>query len=221
MAIKPGSTPIAYNSVGVGSGIVYCDEIMMTTALQNYDRSEFSAPRLRSAPTSTGALPLIVQAFGNQPVQLVTTCTGDAPRPLGPDDSNITAIKQRFGIQRFTLKGIGTVTDIQNHLMNTFATHLGLLNKFDLYLAELQMELSITYLESLQSQTFSYLTSTGLSLSGNALGSSAPTTLNNLLMTALEMDVMYEAPTPGSSTSQILQGFTMTVEQRVISAQGS
>ena len=223
MPIKPSATVLSYTSTGIGSGYLYVNEITGTNAVQPFQRLEFSNPKLRSAPTSTGALPLIVQSFGNQPIQLLTTCTGDVPRPLGPDDANISNIRQKFNITRWQIRGAAnSVNDIQNQLQNTFYNHLALLNKFDTYLAELQMELSIGYLTTtLQALTFSYLTSTGLSLSGNALGfgTSGATTINNLLMTAFEYGVEYEAPIPGTANSTVLQDFSMTVEQRTIASE--
>lgn len=217
MPLLPPESAITYSG-GTGSGTVYVNEVTLTEAYQNFDRLEFSNAKLRDAPTSTGAKAMIVPAFGNQPIQLLTTCTGDVPRPLGPDDSNIANIKKRWNIQRFTIRGAANnFTDVGN-LLNTFQTHLVLLNGFDLYLGELSMDLSITYITTtLQALTFSGITGTGFTIAGKALGG----TYNNMLITAFEGDAMYEAPlNDGSGNSTVLYGFTATIENRTLNSQG-
>ena len=218
MPIKPGSSPIIFNNTTspVASGTIYVDSVDYTEVFQNFDRLENSNPRLRAAPTLTGALPMIQQAFGNQPIQFLTVCTGDRARPLGPDDANIAAIKQRFNIIRYTIKGAVNATTPVNNLFSIFQTHLGLLDQFDLYLQVLQMEISIGYLEdNLQPYNFTYLTTTGLSLTSNIFGG----TISNLLLTEFTPGVAYEAPIPGSpGSSQVLVDFTATFENRTVSS---
>lgn len=213
MPIKPDAALIT-----TSAGTVYVDEVSYTEALQNFDRLEYSNARLRSAPTLTGATPLIVQGFGNQPIQLLTTCTGDLPRPLGPDDANIGNIKKRWDIKRWTLKGnINTYATV-NSLYTTHVAHLKLLNGFDLYLGELNMELSINYLQNtLQPITFANLTTTSFTMSGNVLGGS----YSNLLISQFDAIAEYEAALPdGSGNSTVLYSFTATIENRVLDTQG-
>lgn len=214
--IKPGSSPITYSS-SAGSGTIYVDSIEKTIVFQNFDRLEFSNRKLQEALTTTGSRALIVEGFGGQPIQLLTTCTSDVPRPLSPDDNGVYQIKQRFNISRYTIKGAcNQSTDISNFLQ-TLNSHLILLNRFDLYLGELSMNLSINFLEVLQTATFSFLTSTDLSLTSNIFGGA----ISNLLLTEFTQDVEYEAPNPGTGGgSQILSTFTATMENRTISAQG-
>jgi hypothetical protein len=197
---------------------MYCNDIQIVRALQNFDRTEFSNEKLRSAPTTTGATPLITTGFGNQPIQLLTTCTGDVARPLGPDDANIPLIKQRFNILRYEISGSANKLVDMIALYQMWADHAVRLNRFDLYLGEQNMNLSITHLTNvLQAQTFSYLTSTGLSLSGNAISG----TVTNMLITNLQQGVEYEVPlTDGSGNSLILQDFKLTIENRVVTSQG-
>lgn len=220
MPIRPQESVIAYaNSLSpTVSGLLYIDELTVSEVFQNFDRLEFSNVKLREAPTATGAKPLIVQAFGNQPIQLLTTCTGDVPRPLGPDDSNISLIKQRWNITRYTLRGAAnTYTDVFN-LMNVHQSHLVHLNAFDLYLGELSMDLSIGYITgTLQELTFSNITTTGFALAGNVLGG----TLTNLLISSFDADAMYDSPlNDGSGNSTVLYGFTATIENRTLNVQG-
>jgi hypothetical protein len=216
MSIKPGSSILNFTS-NSGNGSVYIDELSYTELFQNFDRLEYSNRRLREAPTTTGALPLIVTGFGNQPIQLLTTCTGDVPRPLGPDDANIAAIKQRWNIFRFTIKGAINNQSVVDILYNLNLNHLIRLNAFDLYLGELSMDLSITYLETvLQPLTFALLTTTDLTLSGPVLD----TTYSNLLLSEFSAIAEYEAPISGSAGSTVLYSFTATIESRTLNAQG-
>lgn len=217
MAIRPDSSPISYSG-NAGSGTIYVNSVKKTYIEQDFDRLEFSNKKLLEAPTTTGALPLIVQGFGNQPIQLLTTCTGDIPRSLSPDDANISAIKKRWNITRYSIEGgSNSYTDV-NNLLNELEAHLTILNGFDLYLGELSMFLSINYLEgTLQPLTFSTLTSTDLSISGKALQG----TISNLLLTEFTWDCDYESPTPGNpSTSQTLYSFSATFENRVLNSAG-
>jgi hypothetical protein len=194
------------------------DELSYTFLRQNFDRLEFSNVKLKEAPTSTGALPLIVTAFGGQLIQLASTCTNDSPRPLGPDDANIGNIKQCFNITRYTLRGAAnTETDIGN-LFQIWNYHCDLLNAFDLYLQELNMFVSYSFLvDTLQPLDFSYLTTTGVSMAGPALFQ----TENNLLISSFTGGVIYESQVPGGSNSTVLQDFEMVIENRVISSQGT
>lgn len=219
MPIKPGSSPISFTVVTSGvSGTLYCNDISFTRVIQNFDRTEFSNARLRAAPTTTGATPLIVPAFGNQPVQLLTTCTDDVPRPLTPDDDNIANIKQRFNIIRYVIQGaVSAGADVSN-LYTVWADHIIRLNRFDLHLAKLQMDLSIDYITGMQGADFNYLTSTGLTFTGNALGG---TPLTNMLITDYVIGVEYEARLPdGSGNSTVLYDFQLTIENRTITPQG-
>jgi len=216
MAIRPGSTQISLIISG-GTATLYADEITYTRDILDFDRLEFSNAKLRDAPTTTGAKPIILEAFGGQPIQLATTCTNDVIRPLGPDDNNISSIKQRFNIQRFTIKGAPSTTANTDLVYTQALTDQNLLNTFGLYQDELNMELSITYLESLQSQTFSYLTTTSTSLTGPAING----TISNLLITEYTPDVAYEYQVAGGSTSVVARAFTLTLEQRTLTSRGS
>ena len=221
MAVKPGSTPITFiNTVSpTVSGVLYCDDVSFTRTLQNFSRVEFDHAKLRTAPTTTGATPLIVQGFGNKPIQLLTTCTGDIPRPLTPMDSDYTSELQRFNINRYTITGAANPDTTIAALFSIWSDHAIRLNRFDMYLNVVNLEMSIDFLQNtLQPLTFSYLTSTNLTLSGPALSGS----LTNMLITALDIGVEYEAPNISDSgaTSTVLQSFTMTVENRTISSQG-
>ena len=218
MPIRPGSSPLIYNSTvsPTCSGTIYVDAIDYTEVFQNFDRLEYSNPKLREAHTSTGATPLIVQTFGNQPFQLLTTCTGDVPRPLGPDDTNIAFIKQRFNILRYTIKGAANVNTDVNNLFAVFQAHLQLLDQFALYLEELQMELSIGYLENnLQPYNFAYLINPTFSMTGNAIGGF----VNYLIISEFAPSVAYEALLPdGSGDSAVFMDFSMIVNNYTVSS---
>jgi hypothetical protein len=218
MPIKPGNTPITYSSSN-GSGILYVNTCGLTEVFQNFDRLEYSYKRLRDAPTDSGALPLIVTAFGNQPIQLLTTCTGDVPRPLTPDNvnNNIDNIKKRWNILRYTITGgCNTFTDVEN-LRAQLEEDLTTLNGFDLYLAELNMDVSVTYLEALQALTFSNIITTNLSLTSNLFDG----TISNLLLTEFTWDAEYEstnAASVGGYTT--LYGFSATLQNFTYATQG-
>lgn len=217
MPIKPGSTVLTFS--GTLSGNIYVDDITGPEfeALP-FDRVEFSSERQRSVKTSTGGVPLISQNWTGELIQQATTCTGDIPRPMGTEDANIDLIKVKFNVKRYKITASPCQSSVVNSIYNLARTHIQGLQKFQLHLAKASsMDISINALLALQSETFSYLTTTGLSIGGNALDG---TTENNMLITSVIPTVEYEEPLAGGSY-RLLKAFTMTLENRVLMPQST
>ncbi len=207
MSILPAGTALTFT--GAATGQVYVDTLEYEFIVEPFDRSEFSNAKLRTAPTTSGATPMIVQSFGNRPIQLASTCVGDSPRPLSPDDANVNSIKQQFNIDRFTLIGVSTYGEAINNLYVLSKNHKNRISKFNLHIEKANMELSYSALIAMQSETFSYLTSTGLSVSGPALEGG----LSNLLITEFSPSVEYITTSSGLMTKT----WKMVFEIRTIS----
>ena len=73
------------------------------------------------------------------------------------------------------------------------------------------MDLSYTFLLGLQAETFSYLTSTSVSMTGNCIGG----TISNLLISDFAYTAEIEVKNADGSTS-LMRAFTMVVENRQI-----
>lgn len=203
--VAPRGSLILFNT----PASVYVDTVEYEFVVEPFDRVEYSNPKLRSAPTSSGAQPMIVNTFGNKPIQLASSCTGDSARPLIPDDSNINSIKQQFNIDRYTISGSPSVAAQVDALYTVAKAHIKLLSKFQLHLEKANMELSYTALVAMQSETFSYLTSTGLDMTGASLGG----TVSDVLITKFSPGVAYLI----SSSGSMIKDWSMTVEVRTIS----
>ena len=188
---------------------VYVDTVEYEFVVEPFDRLEYSNSKLRTAPTSSGAQPMIVNTFGNKPIQLASACTGDSARPLTPDDSNINSIKQQFNIDRYTISGSPSLSSQVDAIYTVAKSHIKLLSKFQLHLEKAGMELSYTALVAMQSETFSYLTATGVDLTGTSLGG----TLEDVLITKFSPGVAYLV----SSSGTIIKDWSMVVEVRTIS----
>ena len=214
MAISPRESLVTFILSGASS-TVYADEVQYAFITDPFDRLEFSNDKLRSAKTSTGASPIIVTTFGGLPVQIGVVCTGDSPRPLTPDDANATNIKQRFNVDRFTIQGgISLATELAE--IRTIAEdHQKRLAKFNYHISKAGLDISYTALVAMQSENFSYLTSTGLTIVGPAIGVGT-----NMLISSFTTDVAFEVTQPGGG-SLVLQRWSMVVEHRTISSLGA
>ena len=195
---------------GSGAPIsLFADSIDYDFVVEPFERLEFSNPKLRAAPTAIGSLPLIVTSFGGIPIQLASTCTGDVPRPLNPDDNNINSIKQQFNIDRYTIAGAPSLGSQVDLLYSISQDHLRRLSTFQLHIEMASMELSYPALLNLQTQTYGYLTNTGLTVTSNALGGIVP----RVLIQSFSPGVAYTT----TSAGVLVKDWKLTFDVRTIS----
>lgn len=215
MAILPRGSKL--NFTGAITAQVYIDSLEYQFEVQKFDRLEFSNEKLREAKTSSGATPLIVPTFGNKPIQLAVSCTGDSPRPLVPDDANLGNIKQKFNIRRYQIKGSPSLASEVDALYGLSVTHGQYLSFFDYQLAQAGMDISYNYMVGLQANNFSYLVNSGLTMTGPALNGATET---NMFISAFKAGVEYEVTLP-TGQSLVLRSFEMTIEARAIMSQAT
>lgn len=189
---------------------LYADTVEREFIIEKFDRLENSNVKRREAPTTTGAKPLLGTTFGGKPIQLASTCTGDVIRPLGPDDDNINTIKRRFNITRYTIAGAPSYATQVDAIHALAIVHAQKLDRFDLHLEKLQMELSITKIETLRSETFSFLLTTGLNLTGISIGG----TLTSALIYRFTSSPAYLI----SSSGALVKDWTAVVDIRTDTA---
>jgi hypothetical protein len=153
--------------------------------------------------------------IANSPIQFGVVCTGDSPRPLGPTSAaNLALANQRLNIARLTLRGAPTLSNQLYPLTTLSLAHQKLLNNFQYHQTKGSSEISYTDLVALQAETFSYLTTTGLNVTGDSLGG----TVSNVLIRDMSADVAYEVTLAGGA-KQLVQTWSMTLDSITISSQ--
>lgn len=169
-------------TMGASSSVLYIREINFDTESTLFTRSEKSHETLKNAPEDTGNMPTYAQTLSGAPVQFIYG-GGTTARNLTPDDSIIDSIEQKFFFNRYKISGtISGASDIAL-MFSWAASHHVLQDRFDAYQKKINDKISVQLLTSLGGETFSYLTTTGLSLTGSTLG-----TLNNLLIRSFSVN---------------------------------
>jgi hypothetical protein len=217
MAIAPLSTLLVFTNSASSSVNIWANEISRAKIVEPFQRAEFSNQRRREVKNSLGGLPMIVNNIANLPLQLSVSCAGDSPRPLLPDDANLSSINQQFNIQRYTIQGAPTPVANLAVVEAQAIVHAGYLQKFQYHQTSVGSDISFSLLTgSLSSENFSYLTTTGVSIAGDALGGTA----TQMLITSFNQDVAYSS-TQADGTVVNLATWSMTIENRTISSQAS
>lgn len=187
MALRPGSALLTFTSVS-GSSILYVDEVVRSLPVEAFTRVEFSNDRLRSARNAQGGLPMISTSIANIPFQVSISCAGDSARPLTPDSlANLNSINQRQNIIRYTVRGAANDVAALSPLATQAFVDAKLLLKFQYHQTQAGSDISYDDLIGLQAETFSYLSSTSTSISGNCIGGTA----SSLIVRSYSEDVTH------------------------------
>lgn len=189
------------------------ESLSYAPSFEEFDRMEYDNERLRTAKTLCGQRRLITENLAGTPIQIVTSCGDATPVPLGPNsDSNFNNVKKRWDIKRYIITGATSEAEEVNTLYTIAADHQSRLARFKHYLARSgQGDTPYETLIALQSETFSYLTSTGLTM----YGTSMEDVETNMLITSLSIENTLAIPT--STTPEFFKTFQLTVERRVLS----
>ena len=203
--LPPGSIlEIAGNSV-------FVSEISHIPTSIFFDRLEFSNERLKNAENEDGSVPSYGYLNGGIPFQSITDCNPMDARNLSPDDDNINDIKKKMVIDRYVIKldgGPNASLAANVEAISTLAAqHKVLYDRFATHFALLQMRISYQKLLDLQSETFSYLTSGGISITGAAIGS-----VSNYFIRELTETVELQMDTP----SVVLKSLLLTLDNNTI-----
>ena len=199
-------------TIGATSLTLFVDEVRDTFLNQGFERTEFSYDRLLQAPNLVdGSMPVIIYGFGNVPVQITSTCSSITPRVLLPDDAVVGSVKQRFNIHQYELVLSENLAATIDSIASTAQTHANYLARFDADMGKRSMKVSYEQLITWQSETFSYLTSTTVSMSGSQVPSES-----NLLITNYQRGVLVEVP--GTTQDVVLKGGSLTLQVRAISS---
>lgn len=199
------------------------DSVAIGFATEAFQRMEFSNSRRNSAKNTAGATAMIMSAFGNIPVQVSSTCQGGFPvLDLAPDDDNIDDIRKQFNITRFSVQGAPSLSANIDQVQLIANDHKQRLARFQKYLGEVGMDISVTEIDLLRLETFSYLTSTSASVAGNSLITSTNSAgyFNQILIIDFNQDVEYESK-KADGTKQLVKSWSSVIEIRTITVEGS
>lgn len=224
MSIKPVGSVITLTASACGISVdLVVDAVTIAFTTENFQRLEYSNQRRNQAKDeNTGATGLILSAFGNIPVQVISNCGDGFPvLNLLPDDNNIDNIRKRFNITRITIQGAPSLSANVDAVYPISVAHKKLLNKFNRFFEVLGMDVSIQYLDQAKLETFSYITTTGITISGNSLiTTDNPTGVyNDILLIDFTENVEYEV-IKSDGSKQRIKSWSCNFENRVINTEG-
>lgn len=206
------------SSVVINGNTLFVSDVKVSFITEFFDRLEFQHARLNSAPNSVGQHALKTTLLGDTRAQIVIGALSFTPVvPQNPDvlvsGSNFGNVKKKFNILRYELSGAPSDSGSVSNVLTTAKNHIQQLAVFQAYLDKASnMDTEYNELIALQSETFSYLTNTGISMSGNSLNG----TVDNILITSFSPDVVYEYPTDLVGGYQLFQTWTATIDVRTI-----
>ena len=198
------------------SGDVVVDSIEESFDILEFDREEYSNQRLNASPNAQGAIPSIQYAYGNVPVEIDNVCSPQAILSFLPDDPD--QIKKKFDIKRYRISTKPSDPDVVKNIYDRFVLDRKKITKFNNYLAKHWLNLKYSDLYALRSETFSYLTSGGIDLTGSFPSNFFSAT--NVLITEFTSGIDL-AVKNSDGTTTVLKSCSFTVENRVLGTASS
>lgn len=189
---KGSALTFVLSASSVSATVLIDGDVRYKTITQDFIRKEFSNAFLENLPEADGSMPQYVTNVVGGKVHVDYDC-GDysGPRATTPDDANLNNIMKKFTIERWTIKGAPSSPSAIDQLATVARDHARRLAVFDSYIKRFDQKLSYGYIYGLRSETFAYLTTTGLNVSGAAM------TKNNILIRDLDLGISHENPRLG------------------------
>lgn len=210
MALNPAGTTLV-----IGGTTLIVESLSLTITYEPFDRVEFDNTRLREVRTACGEKRLLGENMAGKPYQIVYGCSDQQAVPLVPNsETTFDLVKKRFKIRRFNITGAINTSASVNSLLTLASTHQNYLAEFAGYQARSTGDISYTDLYALRSLSFSYLTTTGVSMTGTALDA----TETNMLITSVSAETVLSIPTSNPSVQEFYKTYNITVENRIIQA---
>lgn len=216
MSINPTGAALTVD----GNALIIADH-KKSQITEPFDRLEYSYNRLKSAPNDLGQKALQATLLGNTPAQIVIgSISFQQTLVLKPDvtstSSNFQNFKKKFNITRYEITGGASLNDNVNAVQVIAKNHAQQLSKFQAYLQKsASLDTSYEELLALQSENFSYLTTTGISAVGNIMEG----TVTNVLITSFTPSIEYEELlNEAGDDYDLLKSFSMTLEVRTITS---
>lgn len=177
----------------LSASIVIEGDLGYSPVTQDFTRKEYSNAYLMNLPEDDGSEPVWLTNVAGGKIQVDYNCgSSSGPRNPSTDDNNLDSIMKKFTIDRYTIKGGPSSPSAIDNLYNVAKDHARRLAVFDSYVKRFEQKLSYGYIYGLRNETFSYLTTTGLNVTGTAL------TKTNCLIRSFNAGVTHENPTAGT-----------------------
>ena len=204
------------SSITIGSSTLIVEALTCQTLYEPFDRMEFDFARLREVKVkNTGEKRLVGENLTGKPFQIVYGCSDQQAVQLIPlTETAFDLVKKRFKIKRFNITGAFNEASSVNSLFTLAATHQNFLAEFQGYQARSTGDIGYADLVALQAYTFSYLTSTGVTMSGTALDASE----SNMLITSMSAETVLSIPTATPGVHEFYKTYNITIENRTIQA---
>jgi hypothetical protein len=172
-------------------------------------RPEFLGEKLRTAKNVDGSTPVYSYLSGNRVVQYFTGCnSNETLRPVTPDDSRVGDIYWRFDILNMYVALDANDNSAVDQIGAIAKSHEVLLAEFEAHKEIASGDVSYDWLVTMQSETFSYLTTTPYSIAGASAGAYSGT--SNILVLDFKTNVEYQ----NDRTGELLSACTFRCEQR-------
>lgn len=190
---KGDSLTFTLSPSGVASTLYIEGEVKITPLTEELDRKEWSNVFLKDLPEINGNEPTYIKNVAGGFIQIDFDC-GDSsgPRSTAPDDANLANMMQKFTIERFTIQGGPSSPSAVEALFSVAKDHKRRLAVFEAYKKSFNYKLSYGYIYGLRGETFSYLTTTGLTVTGTAF------TGSNFLIREFDAGVTHIDPKRGT-----------------------
>lgn len=183
-----------------------------------FDRPEYDNNRLREAKNTCGAGRLVGRTATDTPYLMTFDCGDPQTVPLWPNNSTTTAsAKQKFKIKRYNFTGALSAEVDVDALYALAESHQVLLARFEFYKAKVNSDIDYTTLFALRSETFSYLTATGITIAGTSIDA----TETDMLITSFTAEVLLSIPTSTPGVSELWKSFSLQIEHRDIFSLGA
>lgn len=194
-------------SLSASSANLYCEELNFETSSTLFTRSEYDKRTLKDAPESTGATPTYATTLTGLPVQFIYGSATTA-RDLTPNNStNLAFMEEKFFFNRYTFTGDTSLSSDTSLVFTWAAQHRTLQDRYEAFIKYTSDGLSYQDLVTQQAETFSYLTTTGLSVAGTTLGA----TLTNCLIREFSVNPVRDIW--DGSTRTVLYRWSLTLDQ--------
>lgn len=204
---------------GVTTSNIAVSAIISTPKYQSFRRDEFNNALLKQAPNSDGSVPQYQQTASGKVFQYFSNCSLETVRPTSPNTlTNLDNILKRFDSRIYEIAGDVSLYAELVKLYNFAKDHQSRLARFEFQLQAVKELVSYQDLVNFfQAETLSYLTTTGLTMSGRALSTHGP--VSNCLITDFSIEPSYELPDDAANTSStVLAVWRMKIETRNITA---
>lgn len=216
MPLKPEASSVIFNASSVDYAVLI-DDIKFSTEVVFFQRREFSNQVLRSAPEPDGTVPKFQELLSGKPIQSRNSiCNTVAARSTATDDALIDLIYRRWDIRRWEIRGHRSDAGKVDSVFSIAKAHKVFLDRFEAHQQIANGFVSYEFLLTMQGETFSYLENTGVTMSGQSLGTGSPTSATNCLLVSFVPDVEYEVPlNAAGDSSKVLRSFSAVIEQRL------